>query len=95
MAHNSNFDNNIYDLRNKIAHNQANSSEMERYLNLLLESSDYNRNVVEDYIHEIGYESVNDFQEHLNEKNNKELIDGLLLIGGAVLFGYLLNKIAE
>ena len=95
MAHNLNLDNDIYNLRNKITHNQANSSEMKRYLNLLLESSDYNRNVVEDYIHEIGYKSVDDFQEHLNEKNNKELIDGLLLIGGAVLFGYLLNKIAE
>ncbi|MGP8330482.1 MAG: hypothetical protein ACT6FF_09235 [Methanosarcinaceae archaeon] len=95
MAHNLNFDDDIYNLRNKITQNQANSHEMKRYLNLLLESSDYNRNVVENYIHEIGYESVNDFQEHFNEKNNKELIDGLLLIGGAVLFGYLLNKIAE
>lgn len=95
MAYNPNYENEIYNLRNKIAHDRANASEMKRYLKLLLESSDHNRDVVENYIQEIGYKSIEDFQSHLNEKNNKELMNGLLLIGGAVLFGYLLDKLTE
>lgn len=87
--------NEIYLLRNKIAHGKATSAEMKRYLKLLLESSDYNREVVEDYIHEIGYDSIEDFQDHFNEKGNQETINGLLMIGGAILLGYLLNKLSE
>lgn len=87
--------NEIYALRNKISQNQATSAEMNRYLNLLLKSSDHNKNVVENYIHEVGYDSIKDFQNHLNEKSNQEVMNGLLIIGGAVLLGYLLNKLSE
>lgn len=95
MLSNSDSKNEIYRLRNKIVHDQASSKEMRRYLNLILESSEYNRNVMEDYIHEIGYNSVEEYKEHLNAKSNQELKDGLILIGGALLFGYLLDKLTE
>lgn len=95
MSYPSNANAEIYRLRNKIGHGKATSAEMKRYLNLLLESSDYNKEVVEEYIHEIGYNSIGEFQEHFNEKGNQEIINGLLMIGGAVLLGYLLNKLSE
>jgi hypothetical protein len=87
--------NEIYRLRNKIANNQATSAEMNRYLNLIIESSDYNRAVVEEYVREIGYDSIEDYKGRLNEKNSEEFINGLLLIGGAVLVGYLINKLSN
>ncbi len=87
--------NEIYRLRDKISNNQATSDEMKRYLNLILESSDYNRNVVEEYVREIGYDSIEDYEDHLDEKNSDEFIGGLLLIGGAVLVGYLINKLSN
>lgn len=87
--------NNLYRLRNKIVHSQATSVEMRNYFKLIIKSSEQNRAEIERYIHEIGYNSIEEFETHLNKKNNEELINGLVLLGGAVLFGYSLKKILD
>lgn len=85
----------LQQLQNKVQYGKATSSEMKEYLRLILKSSDQNRYEVENYVRNIGYASIDDFQDHLLQKNNQELTSGLLTIGGAVLLVYLFSKLFE
>ena len=82
----------LWELRNKIAHNQGTSSDMGQFLELILKSSQDNYYEVENYIRSIGFSTINDFQKALEQKNRNELIAALLIIGGAVLLGLALSR---
>ena len=85
--------NNLWNLRNKLVHRQASSSDMRQLLDLILRSSQNNHYEIENYVHSIGYNTINDFQRDLEQKNRDELVNALLIIGGAVLLAMALSKL--
>ncbi len=46
-----------------------------------------------DYAKNLGFTSIDDFKEELNNKvSNENLIKGLAVVGGAILVAWLLTK---
>ena len=68
---------------------------MQEFVNLVIKSSNNNKNELENYVRTAGYNSINEFQNHLNDKSNEELVKGLVTIGGAVLLAYGISKLME
>lgn len=78
-------------IREKLINKTATSNEMHEFLRLLDKSG--NQKEVSKYVSGIGFNSMNEFKEHLNNKaENENLITGLAVIGGAVLFAWLLTR---
>lgn len=87
--------NDLWNLKNKLSYRQASSSDMRRFIQLIQKSSNFNKIELENYVRSIGYNSIQDFQNDLIEKNKEELINAIVIIGGAVLIGLALTKLFE
>lgn len=85
----------LWNLRNKIVHGAASSSDMRRFLELMLKSSQDNRLEIERHLRLIGYFSIEEFQKALEKKDNKELTNFLLIVGGAILIGIVLKRLSK
>uniref|UniRef100_A9A7U7 Uncharacterized protein n=1 Tax=Methanococcus maripaludis (strain C6 / ATCC BAA-1332) TaxID=444158 RepID=A9A7U7_METM6 len=82
----------LYNLRTKLLRREANSSEMKKYLDLITQANLNNKYVLNQYAQNVGYNSIDDFKNDLSRKSNNELINGLVMIGGAVLLASILSK---
>ncbi len=80
-------------IKNKMAKGDAKSDEMKEFLEILIQSSDGNKIEIENYISNIGFESLDDFKSHLNRKiENEETVKNLAIIGGGLLLAFLLSR---
>ncbi len=80
-------------IKNRMAKGDAKSDEMKEFLEILIQSSDGNKIEIENYISNIGFESLDDFKSHLNRKiENEETVKNLAIIGGGLLLAFLLSR---
>lgn len=81
----------LENIKNKMEQGRAKSKEMQYYLDLIIKSG--NEQEIHNYICNIGFDSVNEFKQHLNQKSeNEDFVKGLAVVGGAVLLVWLLTK---
>ena len=86
---------NLSELVAKIRNQLAHSSELEQFFSLIKKSGDYNQDQLIGYLNQIGFNSEQEFIEHLNKKRNQEFLEGLVQIGIAILFIYALAKLSK
>jgi hypothetical protein len=78
-------------IQKRLANNSATSNDVKTFLNLMNKSG--NEMEMSSYIENVGFSSIGDFKEELNNKaSNENLIKGLAVVGGAVLVAWLLTK---
>ncbi len=80
-------------IKNKMAKGKAKSKEMRYFLDLLIHSNDGNKAEIEQYITDIGFESLDDFKGHLDQKiENEDNVKNLSIVGGGLLLAFLLSR---
>ena len=85
----------LSELVTKIRNQNTHSSELEQFFNLIKKSGDYNQNQLMGYLTQVGFNSENDFIKHLNERRKDELLQGLVLIGTAILAFYVIAQLSK
>ena len=80
-------------LAGKMRHRTATSEEMREFLDLIQNSGQDDWIELQNYVRVAGYSSVEDFREHLGDRTRKEVVDGLVKIGTAILVAYSLTKL--
>lgn len=78
-------------IQKKLVDKTATGDEMQEFLELMVKSG--NELEMSNYTKNIGFDSMDEVKKHLNNKaENKNLIIGLAVIGGAVLLAWILTK---
>lgn len=82
---------NLEIIQKKLINKTATNNEMQEFLELLEKSG--NQAEVSQYVKSIGFNSMDKFKKHLNNKvENENFITGLAVIGGAVLLAWILTR---
>ena len=84
----------IKNTRDRIFSDSENVGEEDilEFLNTLTKTSDYNKKQISNYLKEVGFNSISEFQKHKTDKRKKEVIKGLAIVGGGLLIAYSLSK---
>lgn len=82
-------------LISKIKVRTATLVEMQEFLSLIEKSGQNNFLELQNYLNAAGYSNIEEFKQHLNQKQTEVLIDGLVKIGLAILLGYALLQMAK
>ncbi len=78
--------NEMKDIQYKMTKGGTKIREMEKFLDVLICNGDDNKLEIENYITNIGFESLDDFKQHLNQKiENEETVKNLAIVGGGLL----------
>lgn len=78
-------------IQKKLVEETATNNEVQEFLELIKKSG--NEAEMSDYVKNIGFNSLNEFKQRLNQKNkNEDFIKGLAVIGGAILLSWLLTR---
>lgn len=78
-------------MQKKLINDTATPVEINKFLSLINKSG--NEEEILNYSQKIGFNSIDKFKEDLIHKNkNKDLINGLAFIGGAILIAWILTR---
>lgn len=80
-------------LISKIRSRTATGAEMQEFLSLIQKSGQNNWMELQNYLHSVGYSSIDELQQHLSHKLDQEFTDGLVKIGLAILVAYGLSEL--
>lgn len=75
----------------KMQKGRAKTKEIRYFLDLIVENG--NKSEIESYIHNIGFNSIDEYKQHLYQKiENSETVKNLAIVGGGLLLAFLLLR---
>jgi hypothetical protein len=81
----------MQDIKEKMEDGTAKTKEIRHFLDLIIDSG--NEIEIRSYIHNIGFNSIDEYKEHLDGKiENQETVKNLAIVGGGLLLAFLLLR---
>jgi hypothetical protein len=78
-------------IKEKMENGKAKNKEIRHFLDLIIENDD--KKEIQSYIHNIGFNSLKEYEEHLDQKiENAETVKNLAIVGGGLLLAFLFLK---
>ncbi len=79
-------------IKQKMENGTAKTKEIRYFLDLIIKSG--NQLEIQNYINNIGFNSLDEYKQHLDQKiENAETVKNLAIVGGGLLLAFLLlNK---
>lgn len=78
-------------IKEKMENGQAKTKQIRRFLDLIIANdSQYE---IQNYINNMGFRSLDEYKNHLNQKiENAETVKNLAIVGGGLLLAFLLLR---
>ncbi len=78
-------------IKQKMENGTAKNKEMRCFLDLIVEND--NQSEIQNYINNIGFNSLDEYKQHLDQKiENAETVKNLAIVGGGLLLAFLLLR---
>lgn len=83
--------NEMQTIKEKMENSKAKTKQIRRFLDLIIEND--NQLEIQNYISKIGFDSLDEYKNHLDQKiENKKFVKGLAIVGGGLLLAWLLTR---
>ena len=78
-------------IKQKMENGNAKNKEIRYFLNLIVKND--NQLEIQSYIRNIGFNSIEEYKQHLDQKiENEETVKNLAIVGGGLLLAFLLSR---
>ncbi len=78
-------------IKQKMENGTAKNKEIKYFLDLIIQNG--NQSEIQNYIKNIGFESLPEYMKHLDQKiENAETVKNLAIVGGGLLLAFLLLR---